>query len=483
MEYSRARFGYASGEAESERSPELLLDGYFDLDNTFANIRTDRHFLVLGNKGTGKTSLGKHFELRSHNNSSNDSSIHIFLKDVPYKTLKQSASGDLDDIIKYRSGWKNYLWFIIFDLLQDDPALKKHPLLRVFSKRISKERISRGFTLASILKWLSKLKLRIPMNGYTSVEISLDDTSVPEISWQSIVDNIDGYLHTHPIKTMKNYYVFIDGLDEIVRTKDSRLQTYVALLNEVHSINQTLFRYGITFKFILLFRADIYELLPDANKNKLRIDYGINLIWYKEGRVEESPLVKLAILRGKVSADIENIFDQFFPRTIIIGSDEYPTLKHLLSHTRHTPRDFLQLLENLKQYAPRGNARFSGDDIEEAIKYYSINYFLPEIKDELAGLLPADDIQGIFDLFGQIQKRSFNFDELLSIAENNDSSIADRLQKILRVLYEHGAIGMAEFHRRRGHVTFKFRNSASTFIHTKNILLHRGLYKALNVQR
>jgi len=68
----------------------------------------------------------------------------------------------------------------------------------------------------------------------------------------------------------------------------------------------------------------------------------------------------------------------------------YDTINFLLSQTRQTPRDFLQLLGNIQRFATDGE--ITQKQILSGVGTYSFDYFLPEIKDELVGYFAPQEV-------------------------------------------------------------------------------------------
>jgi hypothetical protein len=106
---------------------------------------------------------------------------------------------------------------------------------------------------------------------------------------------------------------------------------------------------------------------------------------------------------------------------------------------------------------------------------------LPEIVDELEGYFDAVRINKLFEFMTQIQKREFSLEELMGKASGAGWD-AERIQKMLIHLFDCSAIGNIQ--NRPGGTTFftfKFRNRHSTFNPQSRIVLHKGLWKALNL--
>ena len=148
--------------------------------------------------------------------------------------------------------------------------------------------------------------------------------------------------------------------------------------------------------------------------------------------------------------------------------------------TRHTPRDFMQLLLSIQTFCDTPSV--SEINIQEGIKEYSTAYFLPEIKDEMAGYIPYKYIDSVVNILASFREREFSYQQFVETFNGLDiKSIA--ADTVLNVLYDCSAIGHAYPYENGQHtrITFKYRNRNSSFNKSNRIILHKGLWKALNV--
>ena len=100
----------------------------------------------------------------------------------------------------------------------------------------------------------------------------------------------------------------------------------------------------------------------------------------------------------------------------------------------------------------------------------------------MVGYVTNDDIDRIVDLMGALRKRDFNFSELQAKASGQDRYKNLELTKIIYALFECSALGNVH-HRPSGttYFTFKFRNRDSTLNVDERLILHKWLWKALNL--
>ena len=282
------------------------------------------------------------------------------------------------------------------------------------------------------------------------------------------------------IRSTSQHYLIIDGLDDVLTTREIQYKSLSALILEVSRLNSVFYQCDVPAKIILLCRTDLFELLPGANNNKIRQDYSVELNWYDDPREpQSSALVRVAETRTKRSLG-QNIgmFRDFFPRIIEGRRADLA----LLDMTRHTPRDFLRLLSHIQQYS-RGSGRIAEAAIKSGIRNYSIQYFLPEMRDELSGYATSSEVSALVNALGRLRKRDFRLSELVLASQSGTPTLEeDRVYDIVGGLFQCSALGNIQ-HRPDGarYYTFKYRNRYSSFNSNESIILHRGIWKALNV--
>ena len=148
-------------------------------------------------------------------------------------------------------------------------------------------------------------------------------------------------------QTESHHLLVIDGLDDVLLDADFQLEALSALVLEASRLNQFFRERGAPFKIIILCRTDIYERLPGSNQNKIRQDLAFEIEWFEEAAdPNNANLVKLVNLRAQFSdRRINNVFASFFPSRLKRSN----AIMFLLEHTRHTPRDVIQLLKYIQR--------------------------------------------------------------------------------------------------------------------------------------
>ena len=272
--------------------------------------------------------------------------------------------------------------------------------------------------------------------------------------------------------------IFIDGLDSIVTQKDLQFQALAALMHETWELNHLFQREGRPFKFVVLCRTDIFERLPGSNINKIRQDDSVSLNWYDApGDPDRTRLLRLVNLRAARSlARPVSVFDELLPARI--GERETRTV--ILDHTRHTPRDLVQVLRKIQQAAAGEPAPTAGH-VKSGLRTYSTEYFVPELRNELAGHLDADDVDKALLLLTSMDRPRVTYAEL----EHAADALQIRLdvRALFRTLFDASCIGTVSVtHGRRPLHTFKYRNPNATVRPDETLRIHPGALKGLNIE-
>lgn len=471
----KIHFGYASAEKEGNKSPNLLIHGYYDLHEICEDALDGDHFLILGYKGSGKSAVGERLKLLHADDSQKFIQV-LNLEEFPYTSFSQIVKGNEAPQTKYPTAWSWILLIYLLSSLSRDAGL------------ISNHTRELDETLSS----LRDMGL-LPLKGlHRLVRTTSERTfkwTIPKFfegTWKSgdtasdipqYVENLKRLLLD--LRTDSRHLIVVDGLDEIVTSKAAQWDSLGSLVFEVNRLNQQFDQHGLNAKIVLLCRTDIFELLESPNKNKIRQDSSIELNWYPDPTsAEQSVLIKVANLRAGLALGRPiNIFTELLPPKIFHRA----TKKVLLDTTRHTPRDFLQLLKYIQSLCT--GPRASRTNVRSGIKKYSSDYFLPEILDELDGYIDSQKAKEFFRLIAMFKSREFTAKDTYALAEREASTLVkDEIQVILKALFECSAIANIERRPRSApHMSFRFRNRHASFDINGQLYLHRGLWYALNL--
>lgn len=475
-DFGKIEFGFSSAEKEKALNPELLINGYVDLDNAAELAKSGHQFLFLGYKGSGKSGIGQ----RTAINAETDPNIfvkNVLLGDFPFTPFSKIVRGDAEPESKYPIAWS---WLILVYLIESfvldsglthtDPSLMNEAFAA-----FKKLGLAPNQDIASLVRKTTKsgFKLQIPK------VLEYNRESGSAIEGSDIALYVEGLKRiVRAARSESIHYIIIDGLDDIITKRGAQNSALGSLFFEVGRLNELFVVDCVPAKVLVLCRTDLFERVSNANKNKARQDSAIVLDWYHDPRSpQDSRLIEAANARSTLALKKQiDVFADFLPENI----DGSPSKRWLLDLTRHTPRDFLQLLKNVQSATKEEKATEA--EVKSGARTYSINYLLPEIRDELDGYCSVEEIDSIFSAMSSLREREFSYPSFKN-AFLDAGGTDERTDEVLRTLFDCSAIGNVQ-HRPGGntHYTFCFRNRQSKFTKVERILLHKGLWKSLNLR-
>jgi hypothetical protein len=479
LRFGDINFGFASAEMEGAESPNLLLDGFFDIDGVREKLIEERFFLCLGYKGSGKSAISEHLRLVADGRP--DMFVRrMFLAEFPFVDFGNILRGSQDVAARYPPTWSWLLYLQILDSLASDagatssdqaPFDRTVGLLRRYGLLPTP-------SLHEIVLKSSEKSFRVSLGKTLEGGRKGTLAVTGDLNFLTFVDALRKAVTS--TRSESRHFLVIDGLDDILLREPVQYEALAALVIEVARLNELLRDAGAPAKVILLCRNDIYAQLPGPNLNKVRTDSSIQLDWHSDPQhPETSDLVTLANAKARVSdPKLEDLFGAFLPMTVggkgTTLMPETRIYKFLLERTRHLPRDFLQLLREIQIVAGTTKGRLTDERVLGGARNYSRSYFLSEIRDELAGHFSREGHAAGFDALGMLPAARFTAAEFMDLL-GPDSEV-DGI-RFLRALYDCGAIGNLQ----NGRYAFRYRNPDVPFNPQATITLHRGLAPAINV--
>ncbi len=472
LDFRTIQFGKTDGNEEASIYPVLLTKGYFDIMEVAEKALCSEIFLFLGYKGSGKSALSEHLNLRAK--PAGSEIVHPqFLNRFPYKLFNKVVKGQAETEAKYPLAWEwVFLVYCMYAFDEDCSAMcNLNHEWQATIEELKKAQLFPVSNITDIVKIAHKNTFTVgvpPILGY-KYERTAEKGFDTGLCIKLLKDLIK------EIRTDNRHYLVIDGLDDFISSREVQQKTIIALINTAKDINKWFRDNIVPFKVIVLCRTDIFDRLSDPNKNKIKRDSSFTFTWFDESEADDyasSNLIALANLRARLKyPEIEDVFKTFFPKDFD-GTNIYQAL---LDYTRHTPRDFLQLLNEIQNSCSSENV--SPRNITSGIKRYSSEYFLGEIRDELAGYVSADNIELTIDLLSRLRKTTFNFIDIQQLADRDNKYHNLDLEEVFRVLFECSAIGHIRGDEDKNY--FKYRNPHMTFNKFDRIKLHKGLWKVL----
>lgn len=479
--FSDFNFGLAAAEDERAQAPELLLDGYYEVGHHTEEAARGSKFLFLGYKGSGKSAIAERLYLMSQSDPQMFTTIRN-LGDFPFTAFKRVVGGENEPEARYPLAWSWILLLNLLDSLSRDEAVRVTNHSR-FSTTVAQLRHigllpAIDLTQSVLVSSKKTFKATVPTILEASYERAYAEGH--DLNMRNLVDLVKNLLVE--ANTPNRHLLVIDGLDDVLVEGDVQFQSLAALVLEAWRINAEFAGKGLPYKIIVLCRTDLFERLPGANKNKVRQDNAAELDWYHSPNDRgRSELLGLVNLRARLTdPDLRDAMAKYVVPAI--GRSGVQSV--LLDHTRQTPRDFIQLLRRIQRFTK--GEKPTHDEVIAGLRRYSIEYFLPELKDELAGYVPREDADAGFQLMGTLRRRTFTFKELRTEAQGHERFQHLDVANFVEALFECSGIGnLQERQNRSGKTsnvyTFHYRNRNSTINLREKLVLHKGVWKAFNV--
>ncbi|MGO9488877.1 MAG: P-loop ATPase, Sll1717 family, partial [Solirubrobacteraceae bacterium] len=174
-----------------------------------------------------------------------------------------------------------------------------------------------------------------------------------------------------------------------------------------------------------------------------------------------------------------NVFGEFLPPRL----DGREARLVVLDHTRHTPRDLVQVMRSIQQVAGSTEGRLSVDQVKDGLRAYSVEYLIPELRNELAGYLEPPEIDQAIMLLTALRRQRFRMEDLVAKAGELNMEAID-LAALVRALFSCSCMGTVEGEPGEPPLfTFKYRNPNAVADPGQEFYLHPGTLKGLNIER
>jgi len=473
--FCKINFGLAAGEDEASCYPQLLENGFFDDQEIVPQLLDGPKFLVLGYKGSGKSLIGEKVCQIANENYNWFCQIHK-LGAFPFKQFAKILPDRQVENNNQVVSWEGILLLSLLKTVSDNQRFINclTPGEQTCLSKLRKAGLLPSEDLRQLVSEVISKRFKIGLSHILSAEESRTDDYI--LCFSNLIEMVKGMLTK--LEHEERAFIVIDGLDEWLTLKNTQSVVLSGLLHATAQLNAYFLKHHNRIKVILLWRTDLFDEMEDPNKNKIRQDSSIVLNWYHDPSApEDCMLVKLANLRAKlVDSSITNIFTEFFPDSH--GSE---TIVHfLLDRTRHTPRDFIQLLNDIQDAAGHTTGKLDFTTIKNGIRKYSQEYLFHEIQDELAKRFQSENVDVVWKALQRNREAELNTERLLRDCER----ILDETEviRILNALFTAGAIGnkVAKKNAQVRYI-FSFRNRNDTYSTEQTTIIHKGLHSAFSI--
>ena len=455
---------------------------YFYSYGSVENICSGKKSFVIARKGMGKTAIAEYI---TKNHKENEKVDNLSLLDFPINKMYGFKDTGFNTTMQYITVWKYVIYNSVCRMLLQSDSID--PITRKGLEahyNTETDPVKAFEALLPDKKWmptgggLSFLKSGANVSG-TIVDNSTD--------WIALVGALYSFLKS--LDDKNKYYILIDELDEIYSFGDNEERTnyfnlLASLFRAVNSISTEFSNADISIKIypVVFLRDDIFAQIRDADKTKWnsRIEF---LKWDKGSMME----MLCYRLQKSVTQDVDlkrsaswNYF--FSTKEICCGNERKNKISifdYIAQHTHMRPRDFIEYIRCCARIAyDNGENIISPETVKKARDEYSINYFYEDLKSE--AYVEIDNIDSIMEILGQIRKKEFDPNDFISIYKERNPECSDaEIQQILKKLFNFSIIGNEP--SMHDHHLFKYNNPRITYNTSEHVIVHKGLYKALQI--
>lgn len=451
---------------------------YFYYIQEVSEITSGKKAFVIGRKGSGKTAIAQYmYEVHDANVFSTKLSFKNFPFNVLY-ALENSREYAAPN--QYITIWK----YVIYS------CLCKNMVSNQKIENGVREKLAKLYGDSPITA-LNKLIERWTSTGFGIEVLGVGfnyerERTKDDVTWIDIVDILEQVILDYSDDS--SYFFLFDELDEDYKdfTSESESRNYKCMLTSlfkaIQDIRSTFSAAGRKIFPVVFLRSDIYSQIKDSDKNKWRESI-IDLEW-NTSKIKKMLAHRLCVAMNIEDTTFETVwYSVFSNRNVNMGNKrlrQMDIFSYIERSTEMRPRDFVQyIIECVTIANERLEAPILPMTIRDADDNFS-EYLKGETIDELFPVLP--EIDEILGLFSTIRKQSFS----LSTFEKEYVKLVERkvipprdLRSVLLLLFDAGVIGNQP--SMRGQSIFRFSKKSPRFNFNENMIIHRGLYKALQI--
>ena len=399
------------GADSAEEDIKFGLLGYFVKSPSFNVIEDGKKYIIVGNRGTGKTAIFKY--LAERHKSAGHIVIDLSPEDYSYEMLssilKKESDGSWGKQSSYSISWQYLIYSLIFkEIASRTKGFASGAWKDIYEyvrDNLKDSGISRIGLLVSYLKRLEGIKI----GEYEATIKKKDLYQLYEL--QEVKELLPSLIK---ILDSVHVSVFVDELDKGWDNSEDAQYFVAGLLQAAQRINIV----HDNLRVFVSIRQELFDNIPQIYEDAQKIRGSIETIKWSEDALREFITLRMAYhyteLKNKKSEDIWNVF---FVETLEYRKAN--SFNYLVDRTQLRPREFLQLVRECTKRIGTRFRQINYEDISHAVIDYSefkIKDLASEYRFQYPGLL---DVFSIFR--GQkyiIEKDELDY-QLLSICDGD----------------------------------------------------------------
>lgn len=456
-------------EAKSENT-----DRYFFHVKEVETILSGSRSYVIGRKGTGKTAISEHI---AHIQHAQTFSEKLSFKNFPFNELYDLQNKGYTPPNQYITIWKYIIYSFVCKMMSRNHAVES-------SVRLLLEQLYSPEPVSSLQKWIRKWtasSFELKVLG-TGGKLGLHP--IPQsTNWIERVDVLETVVARYADES--TYYVIFEDYKNIMEKSQYKIYTELltGLFKAVQDIKSVFKDSGSRVFPIILLRDDIYSLITDPDKTKWD-DYRIELEWDKQ-KIKDLVAFRIsrAIDAHSHPLPFGTAWDRVFINApVMVGNQQQEKMSIFDYITRSThlrPRDFTKYMQSCADASVRGSQKIYPSIVKKVDKQFS-SWLRRELVDEIHGVIP--EINAILDIISQIRKQTFSIHEFrkaFSLKVKTGAVPDIGADFVLKILFLFSVIGNQP--RQKNQTVFRYTNKDAELNFSEPLVVHRGLYKALQI--
>lgn len=494
--FGEYNFGRIDGKKEVDIYKEKNLkleDMFYDYNDIFQQLNKKK-FLIIGDKGSGKTLLIEYFKEKKKYIDS--AFVDMNISDIfdKYLLLYTSIQN-----FKYYLKWEIAKELSNYLLKENIPTntTQEKELNTIISKNPFDKEITQKLTfnfdnkIVNYILEIEKFKIGYIFGKIISIFVKKNEENDYVRFLDSIFRKIFKILEN--IKKREIYLIF-DEIDDLLRKlKKEEWKEILEELIIVSSFFNTRFKKeGINTRIIVSIREDMFQYLELPNSNKIMED-AVILDWgTSESR--NSPLFKIIFnkMRNQDSSlkklKNETIFMSIFKETEIqiSSNNKISVEKYILGKTFFRPRDIIAFFISISRLM-KDKKELTANDLRIISKDYSKHVF-GEIKDRIVGYLNSEEYFEFLKLLKSYNKVRFKKDDLdLYLSKNKDGFRFINSKNLFKYIEEFFNVGLLgecyKSENNRIEERFKYKNNNIHISEENEFTIHYGIREYLGMSR
>ena len=451
-----------------------MTKGFFDYKSAAYGITAGETWLLLGPKGAGKSAVLEHLRL-DWEGRWDKFYTYWNLQDFPVADVSRIQTGESSGSARSQSAWQLILLLKVFESLRQDNGLITTPAFNAISKDLGAAGLLEQDWKARVIKWTkASATIKMPV---VELGLGVDNSEVGTAHATTILR------HTlAAVGTDAQHVIALDGLDQFFFEIDAEWDSLAGLTHAIASVNRLFRDAGSRVSVVAAIRSDIFDVLPSPESNKLK-PHTVRLDWSPNGIGKGNLLWEVVSSKARVSKpDLRDSIPKIYLQGPISIGPHSSIPEYFLDNTRLLPRDLIALLNKLKEIHG-GSSPVKEGDARECIRQYADDYFVGEIFNNLAGVLPSTASRKLpvfRDALQSLPTRFFSFDDMISELSGVLEPI--EIRTLLKQLFEIGGMRVRNYSGAGAEYTdFVFRRVAGAGFTTRHgFLLHNALVVAWN---